>query len=123
MTIVRENVGSGEVVPAVLWSVLAGPVAWAADLGFSYVLAQHSCSTGHSWALHLITGICLVIALSGLVLGFAEFRKFFEPASEKGGRPIDRAFFFALLGIVFSISFTVVVLAGAVPRWILNPCD
>jgi hypothetical protein len=33
----------------------AGPLAWAIDLGFSYVMAQHACSTGHYYVLHVIT--------------------------------------------------------------------
>jgi hypothetical protein len=43
--------------------------------------------------------------------------------SEEGARPWDRAYFQVLFGIVFSVAFAVVVIAGAVPRFILSPCD
>jgi len=118
-----ESVRRGEAPLGLWWSVIAGPFAWALDLGFSYTLAQHSCSTGHHYVLHVITGVCFVIALSGFVLGFAEFQRFPQQATEEGGRPLDRAYFMAILGILFSLSFAVVVIAGAVPRWILSPCE
>ncbi|MBV8892377.1 MAG: hypothetical protein JO266_10475 [Acidobacteria bacterium] len=107
----------------VWWSMVAGPIAWAADLGFSYVLAQHACSTQHRYVLHLISMVCFVIALTGLAAGFAEQRKLPAEVTDKGPRPFDRAYFQVLFGMVFSIAFALIVVAGAIPRWILSPCD
>ena len=103
--------------------MVAGPVAWAFDLGLSYVLAQHACSTGHHYILHLITIVCFLVALTGLAAGYTEYQKLPREVTEQGARPFDRAYFQLLFGMVFSIAFAVVVIAGAVPRWILSPCD
>jgi hypothetical protein len=107
----------------VWWTMFAGPVAWAFDLGVSYVLAQHTCSTGHHYVLHAITVVCAMIALSGFAAGWAAYNALPEEAREEGARPVDRAHFQVLFGIVFSLGFTVVIVAQGVPRWILNPCQ
>jgi hypothetical protein len=105
------------------WSLAAGFIAWSTDLGLSYMLEQHSCSTGHHYVLHVIDIVCLVIAISGFATGLVEFKRFPRSTSEEGGSPFDRAHFQALLGMAFSLSFAVVIIAGSVPRWILSPCE
>jgi hypothetical protein len=110
--------------PAMIWwTMFAGPVGWATDLGFSYALAQHTCSTGHHYVLHVITVACAVIALSGFASGLTAYNELPEGAREEGARPLDRTHFQVLFGMVFSLAFTVVIVAEAVPRWILNPCQ
>lgn len=123
MAAAHETVRQGESPAPLWWAIWAGPLAWAFDLGFSYTLTQHSCSTGHHYVLHVISLVCFLLASSGLVAGIAEYRALPREAREEGRRPIDRAHFQALLGIVFSTSFAMVIVAGAVPRWILSACD
>jgi len=118
-----QQIQAGRTPLGLWWSLVAGFAAWAIDLGFSYVLEQHSCSTGHHYVLHVISIVCFVIALTGFATGWIEFRRFPATASEEGGSPFDRAHFQALLGMAFSLCFAVVILAGAVPRWILSPCE
>lgn len=118
-----KQIEAGKTPVGLWWSLLAGFAAWAFDLGSSYVLEQHSCSTGHHYVLHVISIVSLVIALSGFGTGLVEFRRFPGTTSEEGGTHFDRAHFQALLGMAFSLSFAVVVVAGAVPRWIIGPCE
>jgi hypothetical protein len=119
----EQTVRRGEAPAFIWWAMCAGPLAWGADLGFSYVLAQHACSTGHHYVLHVITIVCGVIALTGVAAAWSAYSAIPREASDKGQRPLDRTYFQILFGIVFSIAFTVVIIAGAVPRWILSPCD
>ena len=123
MESVESKVEPGRTPALVWWCMYAGPIAWVADLGFSYVLTQHACSTGHHYLLHLITAVCLIIALSGAFAGIYEHLKTPKDAIEQGRRPIDRAYFQIVFGIVFSFAFAVVIVAASVPRWILSPCD
>lgn len=123
MAEVEKTVDRGRAPATLWWAMCAGPVAWAADLGFSYVLAQHSCSTGHHYVLHLITVLCFLLALTGTLSAYSEHSKLPREVSEEGARPLDRAYFQILFGAVFSVAFAVVIIAGAVPRWILGPCD
>jgi hypothetical protein len=119
----EKIIQAGRTPVGLWWSLAAGFVAWGVDLGLSYMLEQHSCSTGHHYVLHLISIVCLVIALSGFATGLVEFKRFPGSTSEEGGSPFDRAHFQALLGMAFSLSFALVVIAGSVPRWILSPCE
>jgi uncharacterized membrane protein YidH (DUF202 family) len=114
---------SGKAEAALWWSMAAGAVAWSLDLGLSYSLTQHACSTGHHFVLHVISIFSFVIALTGAVAGFRMYQRTPDDASRQGGRPRDRAFFIAAIGITMSIAFAVVIIAFAVPRWILSPCD
>ena len=119
----EQQIQSGRTPLGLWWSLLAGFSTWAIDLSLSYVLEQHSCSTGHYYLLHVISIVCLVIALTGFGTGFVEFKRFPGTTSDEGGSPFDRAHFQALLGMAFSLSFAVVVIADSLPRWILSPCE
>jgi hypothetical protein len=119
----EQKIQAGRTPLGLWWSLIAGFAAWAMDLGFSYVLEQHSCSTGHHYVLHVISVLSLAIALTGFGTGWVEFRRFPGSTSEEGGTHFDRAHFQALLGMAFSLVFAVVIVAGSVPRWILSPCE
>jgi hypothetical protein len=119
----EQVVESGKTPWGLWWSLCAGFIAWGTDLGLSYTLEQHSCSTGHRYVLHGISIACFLIALTGFAAGLAEFRRLPSSAKEEGGSHFDRAHFQGLLGMIFSLSFALVVIAGAVPRWILSPCE
>lgn len=119
----ERQIEAGRTPIGLWWSLVAGFVAWGLDLACSSLLVRHSCSTGHLYALHGISVVCFVIALTGFGTGLMEFRRFPGTTSEEGGSHFDRAHFQALLGMAFSVSFALVVLAGSVPRWILGPCE
>jgi hypothetical protein len=119
----EQQIQAGQTPPGLWWSLAAGFAAWGLDLGFSYLLERHSCATGDRFVLHLISIACFAIALSGFRTGLAEFRGFPGTTSEEGGSHFDRAHFQALLGMAFSLSFALVVIAGSVPRWILGSCE
>ena len=118
-----QQIQAGQTPLGLWWSLLAGFVAWGFDLGFSYMRERHSCSTCHPYILHVISVVCFAIALTGFGTGLVEFRRFPGTTSKEGGSHFDRAHFQALLGMAFSLSFAVVVIAGSVPRWILGPCE
>lgn len=104
------------------WAILIGPAAWALDQGISYAIDQHACSTGHFYVLHVAT-ICFgLLGLSGAAIGWRQLSRH-RGGNEEGGSTRDRSWFMALLGILLSIEFTIVILAMAVPKIILSPCD
>jgi hypothetical protein len=105
------------------WSLVAGGVGWIFDHSFSYVLEQHSCSTGHYYLLHVISLVAFAIAISGFVTGYSDHKRFSKETDEEGGSHFNRAYFQTLLGMGFSLAFALVILAEAVPRWILSPCE
>jgi hypothetical protein len=117
------KIDQGRTPPLVWWCLFAGPFAWALDLALSYVLQQHSCSTGHVYVLHTISLVCFLIALSGIAAGLYAHERVPEDSAKDGRRPRDRAYFQVLFGIVFSSAFALAIIAEAVPRWLLSACD
>jgi fumarate reductase subunit D len=110
-----------------LWvGLLAPPTAWVLQLLVSYPLAQLSCQAGKGHQ-HLLT--MQVIALGALlVIGYGAVTAWHalrsaHDASSDGGRSIDRARFMAGLGVLTAMLFTVLVIATAIPTWILHACQ
>src|ERR1051326_1948307 len=81
----EQYIQAGRTPLGLWWSLVAGFAAWAFDLGFSYMLEQHSCSTGHHYVLHVISLVSLAIALTGFGTGWVEFKRFPGTTSEEGG--------------------------------------
>ena len=104
------------------YGILAAPTAWMCDEGLSFMLNQHACSTGHFYVLHIITIVTAMIAVSGFFVALLQ-RLAVGKGDDDGGSRRDRAYFMAQLGITTSLGFTLLILALAVPRWILSPCD
>jgi hypothetical protein len=109
---------------ALLWyGVLGGPLGFALDLAWSYAQVPHGCSTGHHYMLHLITGISLAIAAGALAAAWVSRARTPHDVTFEGGSSLARARFMAAFGIAISLFFMVVMIANAVPRFILSPCD
>ena len=119
----EQAVRQGRTPVALWWSLWAGFIAFGLDLGFSYVLAQHTCSASYFTGLHIVSLISFLVALSGFACGLLDYRRIPAEAKNNGSRPIDRAHFQAVLGMAFSLSFAVAIIAEAVPRWIFSPCN
>src|SRR5579864_5347293 len=107
MAELEKTVTPRQAPASIWWAMFGGPFAWVCDLGFSYVLAQHACSTGHHYVLHITTVVCAVIALSGFAAGWTAYQALPEEAHDEGVRPVDRTHFQVLFGIVLSLAFTV----------------
>lgn len=118
-----QQLEAPQVSTAELWcGILIGPAAWVIDQGLSYSLDQHACSTGHFYLLHVITACCVVLALTGALVAHRQLRRVPE-GQEDGGTPRDRSWFMAWMGILMSVEFALVIIAMAVPKIILSPCD
>jgi hypothetical protein len=107
----------------VLWiGILAGPIAWASDLLVRYALVHWSCGTQETTVLKLISAVSLLLVVCGGIVAWRAFRQTPSWAQTDGGRPVDRGRFMAMLGILSSSLFAVVVVAGAMPQWVLDAC-
>jgi len=121
VTTLHDN--SAKQSDAQLWAgVLLGPIAWALDEGLSYALEQHSCSTGHVYILHAISIVCFLLALSGAAISWHQLT-IIGPGSEEGGSVRDRSWWMARLGIALGLGFALVIVALAVPKFLLSPCS
>jgi hypothetical protein len=110
--------------PLPLWiGILAGPVAWAFDLTVSYALVKWTCLSQREALLHAMTIVALVIIGGGAALSFFALQTTAGDQPEDGGRPRQRARFMAILGLTSCALFALTVIAGAIPRWVLDACQ
>jgi hypothetical protein len=107
---------------ALWYSILIGPFAWAVDEQLAYSLVYHSCSTGHYYLMHVIGVACILLGLSGALVGALALART-RDATLDGGRVADRSRFMAMLGISASVGSVVLMIAQSVPRFMLSPCD
>jgi hypothetical protein len=108
---------------AVLWTgILAGPFAWAVDLMVRYALVHWSCGTQQTIVLKIISFVTLLVVIGGGVVAWRAYGQIPPGVPTDGGRPIDRARFMAIVGMLTAALFTLVVIATAIPPWVLDAC-
>jgi hypothetical protein len=109
--------------PLPLWAgILAGPIAWASDLGASYALVQWTCASQRVGVLHLISLLALMLTMGGAVMSWMALQHTDHLATD-AGQPRARARFMAVLGLSINALFAAAIIAGAIPRWVLNACQ
>jgi hypothetical protein len=114
---------TGWTAPFPLWmGVLAGPVAFALDLGVSYAIVKWSCSVRSHTVLHAITVLALAMVLAGAVAAGMALRATRNDVPTDGGSPRQRARFMAVLGLSACALFALAIFAEAIPRWVLDAC-
>jgi hypothetical protein len=110
--------------PLPLWTgILAGPAAWASDLGISYALVKWTCSSQRQLLLLAMTPVALGVVTAGAIVSWLALRRTPPHLSTDGGDPLERARFMAILGLVTNALFALAILAGGIPRWVLDACQ
>jgi hypothetical protein len=107
-----------------LWAgILLGPIAWAVDFVLSYAVTHHECSTGAMRWLYVSSTTALLVSLFAAFLGWDSKRRLPEDISLHGGTTLSRSRAMAISGIGMGLWFAIIIIAEAVPRFILSPCD
>ncbi|HEY0972440.1 MAG TPA: hypothetical protein VGE02_15835 [Gemmatimonadales bacterium] len=109
---------------AIEWvPIFAGPLALAVNLQVSYMLVPAACSGG---TRVLIAMVHLAMLLMVVASGDLAWRLWNDagrgwPGDETGH--VERRRFLAVLGLLVSALFTIVVVWQAVPTVVLSPCQ
>ncbi len=108
----------GTAIDLKLWGgIMAGPLAWIVQLSLSYPIAQLACHAGfasqHPGMLHAISAAALLTAFAGLLLAWTMWKRRVE----------ERERFMALLGVLSSAVFALVVIATWIPSFIMHNCE
>ncbi len=110
--------------PLALWTgILGPPIVWYADLTASYPLVHPACHSGSMLSLHVVTVLALLLVAGSGLTAWTCLRSVPADASTQGGWPVDRSRFMALVGLGSSALFFLAVIAQAIPRWVLGPCQ
>jgi hypothetical protein len=99
--------------------VLAPPMAWAADLTVRYALVKTACGSNATLLLMAVTVVALAVSGVGAAAAWRGLAEAPSDARTEGGQPFDRGRFMAVLGLCSSALFSVMLVAGAIPLWVL----
>ena len=106
-----------------LWvGVLTPAVAWAIEEQIGMQLAPWICRTGNKAVVPLIAAVCLAFALAAGSLAARAWRALRTLPEEEPRVPV-RQRFMALVGMMMSALFSLVIVASAIPGLIYRPCD
>ena len=110
--------------PLPLWTgILAGPIAWAADLTASYASVKWVCHTSRYAVLPIITIVSLAVVICAAAISWTALMRTAHDVPTDGGLPRQRARFMAALGLASCALFALQILAGAIPHWVLDACQ
>ena len=107
-----------------LWfSILAPPLAFLLNLQLSYVLVSQACVTGRHLLLHLVPVGTLLLAVSGGVSAWYNWRRTGHAGSTEAAGVLPRSRFMAATGLLTSGLFILVIVAQWLPNFLLHPCQ
>jgi hypothetical protein len=108
----------------ILWcAVLAGPIIWLWSFQAKFSWVPIACASQSKLAL---LGFSLLALAFTLLAGFLAWRQWKELGSrqpDEAADPSSRARFMAVGAMVFSVGFSMVIVAQTVPDLILNSCQ
>lgn len=109
---------------SILWiGVLGSAIVWAIQLQTSYAMVPWACSSGHRWMLPVVSVAFLVAAAIPGILSWGVWRKLSgSRRSERETRFAGRRRFMAMLGMMDSAVFFLLILAQGLPVFFIHPC-
>jgi hypothetical protein len=96
---------------SVWMGLLEGPFAWIVNLQISYLLVPWACSTGCQFILHLVPPVSLLLAGSGGLSAWHNWRQTGGGWSDDSGGVISQSRFMEALGLLMSSLFSLIILA------------
>jgi hypothetical protein len=107
-----------------LWvGVLGSAIVWAVQLQTSYAMVPWACSSGHRWMLPAVSIVFLFAAAVPALLAWRVWKKTSGPRRlERESRFEGRRRFMAMLGMMDSAVFFLLILAQGLPVFFIHPC-
>jgi len=105
-------------LPSLWFGLLAAPVAWGIQLLLVYALAVWTCDNVGLAGLHVVSLLCFVLVLAG---ARAAWKNLHTLSGNADASPATRRVL-ALLGVMASSLFAVVVLGSWLGVFLLSPC-
>jgi uncharacterized membrane protein len=118
----KQNSALREMTP-LLGGILMPAMVWGLQMQINYLLVRQACSAQRSLALYLVTIVALAITLVSAGIAWRSWRRSgAEWPSEMADAP-TRTRFLAVLGILSSFTFFLVVLAQGIATVFFHPCQ
>jgi hypothetical protein len=122
MTDPRTEIPGAKQIAGLWAGILVAPAAFAANLQLGYMLVHPGCLENDTTPLHLVQILCLAAALGGGLIAWRALQRERVSAGEAGARR-DRSRFMAELGVSMSALFALVIVAQALPSFVLHQCQ
>ena len=107
-----------------LWTgILAGPSLMLAHLQWSYGLVPRECLAHSRLAIHIGSVVCLLLTAAAGAMSWVIFSRHRADASgDSYEAAAAREKFMAMVGILSSALFILVIVAQAIPSFMIDPC-
>jgi nicotinamide riboside transporter PnuC len=106
-----------------LWTgLLAGPLVWLMQLQAAYVLVGWACKSNSQLLLYLVTLVALLLVAGAGLLSWRCWKQTGRDWPNEAGGVVPRSRFMAVLGVLTSALFFVLILAQGIPNFIFTPC-
>jgi hypothetical protein len=117
----EEFTGAGGI--AALWTGVLGPPLLALlALEVNYALVDWACTRDASWVLHAVAALLFLLALATGGLAWRTWRRAGEYEPGEGAGVVPRSRFLAMLGVMISPFFALVIVGIWLPNLIVGPC-
>jgi len=103
--------------------VLAGPLAWMFQQQISYLLVKFACKHGWHLPFHLVSLSALLLIVAGAFVAWRTWRQAGQQWPSGSGGAVPRSRFMAVLGLLLSGLFFLLIVAQSIPSFILGPCQ
>jgi hypothetical protein len=108
---------------AALWyAFLGAPIVWFVQLGLIYIMVPLACVANNTAILHVIDLVALALALLAGWLALRIWRRTGSGGETQPADPETRSRFMALIGMMASPLFSLVLLAQLLGIIVLGPC-
>ena len=107
-----------------LWvGLLGAPAVWGVQFQAGYALVPKACANQSRLLLHLLSLLFLALAAGGVWLAYREWHRL-RPTSPSGTDEERIAWprFLALLGMMTSALFVLLIIAQGLPSFFIDPC-
>jgi uncharacterized membrane protein YidH (DUF202 family) len=102
---------------------LLAPAAFLLQLEIAYLVVPRACKAGVVFPVHLAHAGTLLIAFGGAVIAWREWQRWRRSPPTDGPGPESRSHFMAMLAMLVSTAFLLVMLALWLPTFWLHPCQ
>ena len=109
---------------AALWiGVLGPPAVWGLQMQINYGLVPRLCSTHANWLMHLCSVVGLLLAAIATAFAWRQFTRLrHEEPGARGDQWAAWPRFMAVLGLMVGLMFCLLIVAQAIPGFLINPC-
>jgi hypothetical protein len=111
-----------EMIPLV-GSILLPALIWALQMEVNYALVRRACSAQRSASLYLVTVAALLLTAISMAIAWSSWRRSGKRWPNEFADVATRIRFLAVLGLLMSSTFFLVILAQGIATVFFYPCQ